>query len=421
MTQIASVGGPLNGRIRLFTPSPSQGGAFFNLNAMFGSEPVAALYSSSQESSRRPSGLRPSAWGIMRIVICAAFVILIMRPEMLIQARSVWCPQNRETVAKSEFIYDQAPFPSCHASTIAETRSGLVAAWFGGTGERNPDVGIWVSRLNQNGWTKVVEVADGVQQSGERYPCWNPVLFQPARGPLMLFYKVGPSPSQWWGMLITSTDGGESWSKPRRLPDGILGPIKNKPVQLADGSILSGCSTEHDGWRVHMERSSDLGATWQKTASLNDRTEFGAIQPAILAHRSGAIQILCRSRQGKITESWSSDHGKTWSAMKMTALPNPSAGIDAVMLKDGRALVVYNHTGRGRSPLNVALSSDGKSWKAALVLEDQPGEYSYPAVIQTNDGMVHITYTWKRQRIKHVVIDPRKLVLREMIDGKWPE
>ena len=353
----------------------------------------------------------------MRIVNCAALVLLIMRPDMLIQART---PQNREPVVKTEFIYDQAPFPSCHASTIAETRSGLVAAWFGGTGERNPDVGIWISRRNQNGWTKVVEVANGVQQSGERYPCWNPVLFQPARGPLMLFYKVGPNPSKWWGMLITSTDGGESWSKPRRLPDGILGPIKNKPVQLPDGSILSGSSTEDVGWRVHMERSSDLGATWQKTEPLNERTQFGAIQPAILTYRSGTIQILCRSRQGKITDSWSSDGGKTWSAMKTTTLPNPSAGIDAVMLKDGRALVVYNHTERGRSPLNVALSSDGKSWKAALVLEDQPGEYSYPAVIQANDGMVHITYTWKRQRIKHVMIDPRKLVLREMTDGKWP-
>ena len=88
---------------------------------------------------------------------------------------------------------------------------------------------------------------------------------------------------------------------------------------------------------------------------------------------------------------------------------------------DGRALVVYNHTSRGRSPLNMAVSSDGKTWKAALVLEDQPGEYSYPAVIQTADGLVHVTYTWKRQRIKHVVIDPRKLVLRDMAGGRWPE
>ena len=106
--------------------------------------------------------------------------------------------------------------------------------------------------------------------------------------------------------------------------------------------------------------------------------------------------------------------------MKATSLPNPNAGIDAVMLRDGRGLLVYNHTEKGRSPLNVAVSSDGKLWNAALVLEDKPGEYSYPAVIQTTDGLVHITYTWKRQRIKHVVIDPTKLRYREIIDGRWP-
>jgi len=312
-------------------------------------------------------------------------------------------------VVTSEFIYEQAPFPSCHASTIAETKNGLVAAWFGGTNERNPDVGIWVARRDKRGWSKLVEVANGVQQDGKRYPCWNPVLFQPSRGPLLLFYKVGPSPSEWWGMLTQSTDDGMTWSKPTRLPNGILGPIKNKPVQLKDGSILCGSSTENAGWRVHMERTSDLGVTWQKTESLNDLTEFGAIQPTILRYPSGAIQILCRSQQRKITESWSEDEGRTWSAMKVTSLPNPNAGIDAVMLKDGRGLLVYNATDKGRSPLNIALSADGKLWNAALILEDQPGEYSYPAVIQTADGLVHITYTWKRQRIKHVVIDPAKL------------
>jgi predicted neuraminidase len=317
--------------------------------------------------------------------------------------------QAGRAVVISEFIYERAPFPSCHASTIAETKSGLVAAWFGGTNERNPDVGIWVARRDKRGWSKLVEVANGVQQDGTRYPCWNPVLFQPSRGPLLLFYKVGPSPSEWWGMLTTSTDEGLTWSKPTRLPDGILGPIKNKPVQLKDGSILCGSSTEHAGWRVHMERTSDLGVTWQKTDSLNDRTEFGAIQPTILRYPSGSIQILCRSQQRKITESWSEDDGRTWSKMKGTSLPNPNAGIDAVVLKDGRGLLVYNATEKGRSPLNIALSADGKLWNAALILEDQPGEYSYPAVTQTADGLVHITYTWKRQRIKHVVIDPAKL------------
>jgi predicted neuraminidase len=326
---------------------------------------------------------------------------------------------GRRAIVIEEFIYEKAPFPSCHASTLVETKEGIVAAWFGGKHEKSPDVGIWTARRDRKGWSEVVEVANGAQENGERFPCWNPVLFQPGRGPLMLFYKVGPSPSRWWGMLMTSTDGGRSWAKPRRLPDGILGPIKNKPVQLKDGSLLCPSSTEHVGWRVHMESTKDFGKTWKKTDALNDAREFGAIQPTVLVYPSGRIQILCRSQQSKITESWSDDSGKTWSAMKSTALPNPSSGIDAVMLRDGRALLVYNHTSKGRSPLNVAISEDGMTWKSALVLEDRPGEYSYPAVIQTSDGLVHITYTWKRERIKHVVIDPRKLIPHDMTEGRW--
>ena len=160
---------------------------------------------------------------------------------------------------KSEFIYKTAPFPECHASTIAETKSGLVTAWFGGTGERNPDVGIWLSRQSDGQWSAPLEVANGVQSPTNRYACWNPVLFQPSSGPLLLFYKVGPSPSSWWGMLMKSEDGGQTWSKPLRLPAGIVGPIKNKPVQLPNGDVLCPSSTENNGWRIHFERTSDLG------------------------------------------------------------------------------------------------------------------------------------------------------------------
>jgi predicted neuraminidase len=238
---------------------------------------------------------------------------------------------------------------------------------------------------------------------------------------LHLYYKVGPSPSKWWGMMMSSTDGGKSWSKPERLPDGILGPIKNKPVQLSNGDILSPTSTEDNGWRAHFERSSDGGKTWTASEPINDGKEFKAIQPSILTYRDGRIQAIGRTGQGVIFQSWSNDNGKSWEKMSATTLPNPNSGIDAVTLKDGRQLVVYNHTKRGRSPLNVAVSNDGKEWQAAIVLESEPGEYSYPAVIQTADGLVQVSYTWQRKRIKHVVIDPAKFTLRAIVDGKWPE
>lgn len=325
-------------------------------------------------------------------------------------------------LVQSGNVYDSAPFPECHASTIAESKGGVVAAWFGGTHERHPDVGIWVSRLRSGRWTAPLEVANGVQSPTNRYPCWNPVLFQPKVGSLLLFYKVGPSPRTWWGMLMTSDDGGETWSKPNRLPEGILGPIKNKPVQLANGDLLCPTSTEDNGWRVHFERTSDLGRTWEATVPVNDGKTLGAIQPSILFHGSRRLQALGRTQQGKVFETWSEDAGRTWGTMTLTSLPNPNAGTDAVTLRDGRHLIVYNHTSRGRSPLNVALSTDGKDWQAAFVLENEAGkEFSYPAVIQTEDGLIHATYTWKRQRVRHAVLDPARFQLRPIAHGKWPD
>jgi len=310
-------------------------------------------------------------------------------------------PSLALATVKSEFIFENAPFLSCHASTIAETTNGLVAAWFGGTREGYPDVAIWLSRYEHDKWTPPVKVV-----RDEKHPCWNPVLFQPKNGPLMLFYKVGPNPRQWWGMLCASTDDGRTWSAPRRLPDGILGPIKNKPVQLSNGDILCPSSTEHDGWRVHFERSTDGGQTWTATPPVNDGKTIGAIQPSILFHPDGRLQAVGRTRQGRVFEVWSEDNGRTWGTMTLTELPNPNSGTDAVTLRDGGQLIVYNHTQKGRSPLNVAISRDGKRWKPVLVLENESGEYSYPAVIQTRDGFVHVTYTWKRQRIKHVIFNP---------------
>ena len=328
-----------------------------------------------------------------------------------------------QAVRRAEYLNDKAPYPQCHASTIAEASRGhLVAAWFGGTREGAPDVGIWLSRHEGGRWLTAVEVADGTQPDGTRYPTWNPVLFAPPGGPLMLFYKVGPSPSTWWGMVKTSTDGGRTWSEATRLPAPILGPIKNKPVILKDGSWLSASSTEGTptGWRAHFELSRDRGRTWQFVGPI-DKGPSGieAIQGSVLFHRDGRLQALMRTQNGVLATTWSGDAGRTWSPLAPSGLPNPNSGTDAITLRDGRHLLVYNNSApspkmptRGpRFPLNVALSSDGVRWRMVLTLEDQPmpNGYAYPAVIQASDGLVHVTYTWNRERIKHVVIDLRRL------------
>ena len=342
-------------------------------------------------------------------------------------------------VLVSEPIFVDAPFAECHASTLLEWQEGgashLLAAWFGGTREGHSDVGIWLSRRLRSGggWSEPVRVAADTTTGSQQLPTWNPVLFhrRGAQAPIVLFYKVGPNPREWRGELIESTDGGESWSLPRRLPQGILGPIKNKPLELPDGSVLAGSSTEDDGWRVHFERSTDGMVSWQRIGPVDSASgssgPFGAIQPTLLTYADGRIQALCRSQQIVVVETWSKDGGRHWTPLGATELPNPNAGLDGVTLLDGRQLLVYNHQVRdqgqwagSREHLNVAVSLNGKDWFAVVELENRPGEYSYPAVIQTSDGKVHITYTWRRKRIQHAVLDPEKLTLRPIVDGVWP-
>ena len=350
----------------------------------------------------------------MNTLLLAAITAALLGGGRTVPAQTAGAPP---ATVRSEFIYRTAPFASAHASTIVESHGALVAAWFGGSREGASDVGIWLSQASSSGWTAPVEVATGLQPDGTRYPCWNPVLFQPreAGRALMLFYKVGPSPTRWWGMMATSGDGGVTWSTPHRLPDGILGPIKDKPVELADGTIVAGSSTEapdaRNRWRVHFERSTDGGATWTATPPLASPPgdTIDAIQPSILVHAGGALQAVGRTKSGRIFQTWSQDDGRTWTPLALMRLPNPNSGIDAVTLRDGRFLLVYNNTMRGRTPLDVAVSTDGEHWMPALTLESDSGEYSYPAVIQTADGLVHVTYTWRRTRIKHVVIDPARL------------
>ena len=322
------------------------------------------------------------------------------------------CVTAQPGLVSAGMIFDHAPVPQCHASTLAETSEGLVCAWFAGTRESDPDVGIRVSRREDGQWSVPVEVANGVVDTPARFACWNPVLFQPPDAPLLLFYKVGPDPRRWWGMRIASEDGGKTWSRPVRLPNGILGPIKNKPVLLANGVLLCPSSTEdwQQGWQVHVESTSDFGQTWQTGGPLNDGHTFGLIQPSLLTYPDGRLQMLCRSRQNVIVALWSEDGGKTWNAPYATSLPNPNSGTDATTLHDGRQLLVYNHSTTARTPLNVALSPGGETWQSAFTLEDRPGEYSYPAVIQSSDGLVHISYTWNRTHIKHVVLDPAQLI-----------
>lgn len=305
-------------------------------------------------------------------------------------------------VLKSEFIFDNASFRSCHASTVIETDKGILSAWFGGTDEGNPDVCIYTSANKDGKWSIPQLVADGIINDTLRYPCWNPVLFRRDNGDIILFYKVGPSPREWRGLYKISKDDGKSWSEKVQIPDNLLGPIKDKPVRLKNGAILYPTSIEtNQSWNIYVETSDQALNQWRKTKI--DNNSFNAIQPTILFYRRGKIQMLCRSREKRIVETWSKDQGKTWSPLQATNLLNNNSGIDAVTLDNGLQLLICNPVESGRNKLSVLASVDGEIWNEIIVLEDQPkGEFSYPAVIRGKDGTIHITYTYNRIKIKYV-------------------
>lgn len=345
-------------------------------------------------------------------------------------------PLGEDLIRTKEFVYEEAPFVECHASSIESTKNGMVATWFGGSKEGKNDVEIWTSHYSNGKWSVPVSVANGTQYEGKRYPCWNPVLYRMPQGDLLLFYKVGPSPSTWWGMMKRSLDDGKTWSEAIRLPEGVLGPIKNKPFLASDGRLICPSSTEvspDEGWRLHFEMTSDGGKSWAVSPKLSDTKELNAIQPSILDHGEGVLQAIARSKDGGVTHSWSYDNGRTWGAVEPLGLPNPNSGTDAVTLREGFHVLVYNHADKPtdkwsglRSPINVAVSADGVHWENIVELErleDGKGELSYPAVVQGEDGLLHITYTWKRRKIRHIVIDPQEILekyptLRQQIEER---
>ncbi len=299
-----------------------------------------------------------------------------------------------------------------------------MVAWFAGTAEGNQDVAIWYSKKMDTQWTTPIVL---VRESNT--PCWNPVLFYTNDQRLWFYYKYGNHPTTWSAARKYSDDHGVTWSKTEYLPAGLYGPIRAKPLVLANGVVVSGTSVEsYHNWAVWVERSTDHGKTFQKIGPITvpDNTAqletdkgsaddfdwnktHGIIQPSIVTLSKKHLRLYARStaRTGRIVVADSHDQGKTWTQGRPIQVLNPNSGIDASTLSDGRIILVYNNTAEGRSPLNVAVSKDGEQFKMIYTLEDTPGgEFSYPNVIQSSDGLIHITYTWLRQRIKHVVLKP---------------
>jgi predicted neuraminidase len=331
-----------------------------------------------------------------------------------------------------------------HASTVVELKNGdVMAAWFGGTKEGAPDVAIYGARLHNGVWSVPVELA-----RAEKIACWNPVLFHTKDGRLWLYYKIGARPSTWVGASKWSEDEGLMWSAEARLPEGILGPIKDKPLVLDDGVIVSGSSVENGKWAVWIERSSNNGKTWSRVGPITvpdnadvpddaakaasaevqapmseteggvhtklyppAKTTVGIIQPSVVWLEGHHLRFYARShtKAARIVVADSMDDGKTWTEARFIDLPNPNSGIDAVRIKDGRIVLIFNNSYNRRTPLNLAVSADGEHFQVFKTLEDGPGQYSYPAIVQAANGDLLMTYSWRRQTIKFVRVPLRDL------------
>ncbi len=325
-----------------------------------------------------------------------------------------------------EQVFQKMPTAMCHASTVLpRDDGGVIAAWFGGSYEGQPDTAIYMaSRAPDGQWTEPTRVAGG----GEAH--WNPVLLDGDGGRIVLFFKVGAEIAHWKTMCTWSDDNGVTWSGPEELVPGDAsggrGPVRNKVLRLSGGRLVAPGSVEHGIWTAFVDRSDDGGRCWTKSNAITvegldcvpgERSALGSaiavseqsfhgrgvIQPTLWA-AGGEVHMLLRSTEGRIYRSDSMDAGETWSPAYPTALPNNNSGIDLDRGADGTLYLVYNPVGGNwgpRTPLSLAFSTDNaKSWHNILDLETGEGEFSYPAIVARGD-ILHITYTWDRRSIAY--------------------
>ncbi|HLH01549.1 MAG TPA: sialidase family protein [Bryobacteraceae bacterium] len=320
------------------------------------------------------------------------------RSRVLLLALVFSLSSHLDAATSRQFIFETAPFASAHASSIVELKNGdLLAAWFGGSAEGKPDVAIWSARYHDGRWSE-----PRVLVREHEIACYNPVLFYTRDGRLWLYYKFGPSPREWTAGRAWSDDDGQTWSATEHLPAGLYGPIRTKPLVLADGTVVSGTSVEsYHSWACWIERSTDNGRSWHRIGPITVPHRDGIIQPSVIELAPNHLRLYARSTRniGHICMADSFDAGLTWSSARPLDVPNPNSGIDVVKLKDGRIVLAYNDSPDQRTPLNLALSRDGEHFQKFATLESGPGEFSYPSLIESRSGDLLLTYTWKRRRI----------------------
>jgi predicted neuraminidase len=301
----------------------------------------------------------------------------------------------------SELIFEKIPdAPSHHCSTIAEAANGdLLAVWYGGSYESADDQALFLSRRKKGGraWSRPkVLIRDSAQPPG------NAVVFRAGGHRLCIVWcrmeasrplRRGGGWGQTRLFFRISKDHGVTWSKDEPFLGGVHEGLRNVPITRASGELL--LPLAHS-----FARTKDGGRSWEHLGAVT-----GGGQPTVIERADGSLLTLLR-KGPRILQTESRDGGRTWSPAIATQLKNPDAGIAMTRLRNGHLILVFNDSETARTPLCIARSLDeGRTWETPLALESNPGEYSYPCVIQSSDGGLHITYTFRRYAIKHVELD----------------
>ncbi len=329
---------------------------------------------------------------------------------------------------ESRPIFTQlADRPLAHCATLCALPGGrLLAAWFGGTFETAPDVAILSAyRTPENAeWSAPAVIADH-----PGHALGQPVFLTRPDGELWLFFDVVMETSAVQAMPFNalpplagwtsaqpfvqrSRDGGHTWDAATQLLDypGLM--FRSRPVLLPGRIILP--VYDEKTWQSRMLISDDDGRSWRLTDPLT--TPHGNIHPCVVELSDGRLLAYLRTggEGGVIWRTESHDRGDTWAQPAQTAIPNPNSGIDLLRLQSGRLLLAFNNSDRQRTPLCVALGGEDENWQWIRVLEDGEGEFSYPTLLQTDDGDIHMVYTYRRAHIHYARFDETWLLESEV-------
>lgn len=315
----------------------------------------------------------------------------------------------------SELVFEKIPFAAAHhCSTLCQAANGdLLCLWYGGSYESADDQVLFLARKKPEAknWSEPQVLARSATQ-----PPGNGVIFRDTSDRLWIVWgrMEGSRPMRrgsGWDrcrlMQRTSTDQGVTWSDDRPMFAEELWCVpRNPPARLDDGTLV--LPVEGNQGKVEGSRFLTLAPgsdTWQSGGFT-----AGGSQPAVVQRRDKSLLALMRHSRN-ITQIESRDAGRTWTDAVATPLKNPDSGITMTRLANGHLVLVYNDSQTSRTPLSIVRSLDeGQTWEKPLQLESNPGEYSYPCIIQTADGKIHVSYTYRRYAIKHVELNEDWLV-----------